>query len=159
MCVELALRFVTQLQRNSVSSAFGHPAQVDTSSSQVICCYTNDIPLKRIVLCDLRVCLATLCKSVRKFRFSKLTLSCVDLHPFVLVSAKKRQTAGPVEVRAKSICEKGQARRTGSEKSPELTRLYVLSYTIDWVQLKQQSLHNRKKRTILVILLLNFFVP
>ena len=86
---------------------FGHP--VHKSPSQVICCYknalTNDmcesygflrlvsrlanpsshpsqVCMQVLVLqtcVDLRVYLATLCKSVRKFWFCKLASTCIDL--------------------------------------------------------------------------------
>ena len=67
---------------------FGHPAQVDTSRSQVICCYNNALTkwmicMKFTAFCDLRIRLATLRKYVRKFWFCKLALTCVDLRRLV----------------------------------------------------------------------------
>ena len=70
---------------------FGHPAQVDTSWSQVICCYKNALTndMREMygfwrLAADLRIRLATLRKSVRKFwlrvRLAR-ALGCVDFKP------------------------------------------------------------------------------
>ena len=69
-------------------SPFGHPTQVDTSRSQVVRCYRNALTndMREIygllatfvnLRADLWSCLATLFKSVRKFWFCKLILTCL----------------------------------------------------------------------------------
>ena len=80
-CIDLRWLWSSSYLDASIDASFlpfSHPAQVNTSWSQVICCYknalTNDV-------CEIYVFLrlATLRKSVRKFWFCKLALTCVDL--------------------------------------------------------------------------------